>query len=69
MENFEVVQSQNRRKGEGDRRRILDRRGGLATSSSMIDSLESLRKLLNEAHNRIRLLEKAVESLKSAPHQ
>lgn len=68
MEKFEVVQTQNRRQGEGDRRRILDRRADSADSAKMIDSLETLRQLLNEAHDRIRSLEKVVESLRGTPH-
>ena len=68
MEKFEVVQTQNRRQSEGDRRRNLDRRAGPAASGKVIESLESLRELLDEAHDRIRSLEKVVESLRSKAH-
>jgi hypothetical protein len=68
MENSEGIQTQNRRKGEGDRRQVLDRRAGSATSAKMIDSLATLRELLNEARDRIQLLEKAIEGLRGASH-
>jgi hypothetical protein len=68
MEDSEGIQTQNRRKGEGDRRQVLDRRAGSATSAKMIDSLATLRELLNEARDRIRLLEKAIEGLRGASH-
>ena len=64
MKSFEVTGQPDRRVAETDRRRHADRRGSLAQEAHIPGSAGILRELLDEAHARIRVLERAVQTLR-----
>ncbi len=63
--NLQLVRDSNRRVGRQDRRQCPDRRASVRISNPT-DTEATLRELLREAHERIRMLEHAVEVLKQA---
>ena len=66
MKRLELVQTQNRRASNVDRRYCMDRRRCVAREANPVDSLETLRELLDDAHARIRMLQRAVEALRNS---
>ena len=64
MERFEVIQTPNRRMGGTDRRQCVNRRRYPVPATNSADAIMNLRAMLDEAHARIRMLERAVETLK-----
>jgi hypothetical protein len=64
MERFEVIQTPNRRMGRMDRRQCVNRRRYPGPATNSADAIINLRAMLDEAHARIRMLERAVETLK-----
>lgn len=65
MIRLELIQTPNRRKHQRDRRERADRRGQYPGQGSA-EAEVTLRELLREAHARIRVLERTVETLKDA---
>ena len=66
MKRLELVQTPNRRMSNVDRRYCMDRRRCLAREANTIDSVETLRELLDDAHARIRMLQRAVDTLRKS---
>jgi hypothetical protein len=66
MNTLELIQTHNRRTNRADRRQCSDRRRHPMPDSRTIGTMETLRALLDEAHERIRTLERAIEALKQA---
>lgn len=66
MNRLEVIQTPNRRMERPDRRQCTDRRRHAAPTTATAETVAVLRALLDEAHSRIRTLERAVEELKQA---
>lgn len=64
MSNLELIQTANRRLGRMDRRRCEERRRHPVPATNTVETIETLRVLLDESHARIRALEQAVETLK-----
>jgi hypothetical protein len=66
MNTLELIQTPNRRMDRLDRRQCVERRRHLVPATNTVDTVETLRVLLDESHARIRALERAVETLKMA---
>ena len=67
MSKFRIIKSADRRADRSDRRRPADRRSisGIATRKAM--TMRMLRELLDEAHARIRGLERALPRTDKLP--
>ena len=65
MNRLEVIQTPNRRLGHADRRQCTDRRRH-ARLPAGDETVRTLRELLDQAHVRIRSLERTLETLKQA---
>lgn len=63
MNKLDLIQTPNRRRDRKDRRGYGDRRLYSGREANIVDSIASLSELLQQAHDRIRTLERAVESL------
>ena len=61
---MKLIQTSDRRVNHGERRRCPDRRGAADASGTDAERVQMLRELLDEAHARIRLLERAIENLR-----
>ena len=59
-----LIQTSDRRVNHVERRRCPDRRAGGEASRTDAERVQMLRELLDEAHARIRMLERAIESLR-----
>jgi hypothetical protein len=59
-----LIQTSDRRVSHVERRRCPDRRATGEASGTDAQRLQILRELLDEAHARIRLLERAIEGLR-----
>lgn len=66
MNRLELVQTQNRRTSNVDRRYCMDRRRCVGKEANPVDSVETMRELLDDAHARIRMLQRAVEALRNS---
>jgi len=66
LNTLELIQTPNRRTDRLDRRKCVERRIHLVPATNPVDTVETLRVLLDESHARIRVLERAVETLKMA---
>jgi len=66
MNTLELIQTPNRRMDRLDRRRCVERRRHLVPATKPVDTVETLRVLLDDSHARIRVLERAIETLKMA---
>jgi hypothetical protein len=66
MNNLELIESSNRRSERMNRRQCADRRRHSVAETNSVESVQTLRMLLDESHARIRALERAIENLKTA---
>lgn len=66
MNRLELIQTPNRRMDRPDRRQCADRRRHAVPTTATAETVATLRALLDEAHARIRGLERAVEAMKQA---
>ncbi len=66
MNRLELIETPNRRATRVDRRQCSDRRRYAALPTSTYHTTETLRELLDQAHARIRALERAVGTLTKA---
>ncbi len=64
MTRLELIQTPNRRMGGQDRRHHSDRRGRPMEPPITLDTIDTLRDLLDKSHARIRTLERMVEDLR-----
>lgn len=61
MTRFRVIKTADRRANPSDRRRPVDRRRTAGLTSRRATTVKMLRELLDEAHQRIRTLERAIK--------